>query len=341
MKFQRWMLGLILALTLVPALQAGESKTGKFTGLVFGDYYWIAANHRPDIEDLNGFWIRRIYFTYDKGLSQHLSMRFRLEMNSPGNFTGGNMTPFVKDAYITWKSGRTAILGGISPSPTFSLIEKIWGYRPVEKTADDLQKFGSSREFGLAVKGSLTPDNKVKYHFMFGNGNGTKSDTNKGKKVMLALSVYPTEHVVFEAYGDFNDLPGSNDIYTLQGFLAFKSEAGRVGIQYTYQKRKNEDPEAGDKELNLGSVFGVARVSPQVHVFGRVDRMFDPNPRGPDISYLPFARAKNTLIIGGFDVEVEKALHLMPNVEWILYDDVNGVSIDSDVVPRLSFFLNF
>ncbi|RMG61699.1 MAG: hypothetical protein D6715_13095 [Calditrichaeota bacterium] len=341
MKSLRWILILLFLLSTVLSLWAGESNAGKISGLVFGDYYWIAANHRSDIEDLNGFWVRRIYFTYDKGLSEHLSMRVRFEMNSPGDFSSGNMTPFVKDAYVKWKSGLTEIVGGISPSPTFDLIEHIWGYRAVEKTPVDLQKLGPSREFGIAVKGALSADKKVKYHLMLGNGSGSKSDSNKGKKGMLALSFFPTENVVIQAYGDYNDLPGSNDIYTLQGFAAFRSEAGRIGVQYTYQKRQIDDPEADDLDLNLGSVFAVAKVAPQVNVFARVDRMFDPNPNGPKISYLPFAEAKSTFVVGGLDVAVEKKLHLMPNVEWITYDDVNGVSIDSDVVPRLTFFLKY
>jgi hypothetical protein len=51
---------------------------------VYGDYYYVAANHRDELDGQNGFWLRRVYFTYDHTLSKAFSLRFRLELNSKG-----------------------------------------------------------------------------------------------------------------------------------------------------------------------------------------------------------------------------------------------------------------
>src|SRR4030065_2560618 len=79
--------------------QDGNVSNGKFSGLTFGDYYYVVKNHNSSIKDQHGFWFRRIYFTYDYTVDQDWSARFRLEMNNEGDFKSNTtMSPFVKDA---------------------------------------------------------------------------------------------------------------------------------------------------------------------------------------------------------------------------------------------------
>lgn len=328
-----------LLLLLSAALCAGEEKdNGKISGLVFGDAYWVAANHDPGIQDQNGFWIRRIYFTYDRNLSQDFSMRFRLEANSAGDFTTkATLEPKVKDAYLKWKSGRHSLLAGISPSPTWNFVENAWGYRWVEKTPLDLYKFGSSRDFGLAAQGSLDAAKKVNYHLMIGNGNGESTESNKGKKFMGSLRAQLGDYVTLEGYGDFDDRPGRTDRYTGQGFLTFAGDSWRAGVLFAHQTRRTNA--GSDLQLQVGSVFAAARLGNKVWAIARVDRQFDPNPDAEGISYLPFASAaRSTLIIAGLDIAPVENVRLSPNVEIIAYDVAGGAAPDSDVMPRLTFF---
>src|SRR5262245_34437420 len=102
-----------------------EYPSGKFSGLMFGDYYWYFDYHQDQIsptdptsiEGQNGFWFRRIYFTYDYTYNEKLRMRFRLEANSNGQFSGGNLDPYVKDAYLRWNyTGQQQLTLGMQPS---------------------------------------------------------------------------------------------------------------------------------------------------------------------------------------------------------------------------------
>jgi hypothetical protein len=70
---------LTLTATAMPAF-AGE---GKFSALLFGDAYWMAANHDSTLEDMNGLWIRRFYLTYDQKFDDNWSARLRLEASRP------------------------------------------------------------------------------------------------------------------------------------------------------------------------------------------------------------------------------------------------------------------
>jgi len=88
-----------------PAQDTPKSDPGiKISGLGFGDFFWIAANHNEGLKDNNGFWFRRLYLTFDKAMTEQLDMRLRFEMNSTGNFTSDNrLEPFAKDAWARWK----------------------------------------------------------------------------------------------------------------------------------------------------------------------------------------------------------------------------------------------
>ncbi len=313
----------------------------KVSGLVFGDYYYEAQNHSESIEDANGFWFRRAYLTFDSRLSDSIDSRLRFEMNSPGDFvSSGKLTPFVKDAWIRMKyaGGQQAILG-ISPTPAFDYIEGFWGYRSLEKTILDLQKVESSRDFGLALKGGVGSAGALDYHAMFSNGGGEKSETNHGKKILFALGHQPSKGAVAQFFTDYEWRPEGNR-YTFQGFLGYKGSRGRVGLQYAHQTRELV---AKNYDLNLLSVFGVANMTEKVSLVGRYDRVFEPNPEGGSIDYLPFdPNAKSNMFLAALDFKAHRQFNIMPNVEIVKYDKTaDGTTPETDIVPRLTFFYTF
>ncbi|MFQ5641044.1 MAG: hypothetical protein ACE5IR_23955 [bacterium] len=332
----------MLSLGIIFLLVGSIFAQGKISGYMFGDYYYMAGNHNEDLEGANGFWMRRIYVTYDKGLSDAFSMRFRIEMNSAGNFSSkSKLTPVVKDAYLKWTNGNHSIYLGISGTPTWGVVEKFWGYRSVEKTALDLQKFGSSRDFGIAFKGALDAKKHVNYHLQLGNGSSNSSENNDGKKAALSLSGKTANGFIVEGYVDFEERPGETNRYTLQGFAGYDNKSFRVGVQFAHQNRQVAGMD--DMHMQIGSIFGAAKFSDKVWGFARVDRCFDPNPDGAKISYIPFdATTESTFLLAGLDFIPAKNVHLMPNVEAVLYDENgSGVSPDSDIIPRFTFYYKF
>lgn len=326
----------------LPVTVANAQSAGTLSGYMFGDYYYIANNHAPEIVDDNGFWLRRIYFTYDNSLNDNLSVRLRLQMSSPGYGTNdegkldqssGKLKPSVKDAYLSYEiSDNHQITLGIYGTPTWDVVEDVWGYRPVEKTVLDLQGMGSSRDFGVSLKGNLSSGGKLKYNLMLANGAGRGAETNRGKKVLFSLGVYPTDHVIIEAYGDYSDRSDDIDRYTGQGFIAYKADKFRIGAQYAHQVR-NVDTKA-DLDFDVLSVFSSADIGENVSVFGRVDRMFQ--PKSGVFGYIPFdPSSESTFIVFGLDYSPIENIKLIPNVEIVTYDKN---TLDTDVIPRLTFF---
>jgi hypothetical protein len=319
-----------------------EESGGKFSGYMFGDYYYYIDSHKPDIKDQRGIWFRRIYFTYDYKINNSFSTRLRLEMSNEFNFEEAKtMIPFVKDAWLKYKFSNQALIVGISPTPTFQILEKIWGYRSIEKTPLDLQRMASSRDFGLALKGKLDDKGMFKYHLMFSNGSSNKQEIDKGKSGLLSLAFFPVKEFVIEVYADYADHEGSTDWYTLQAFLGYKTKTIRAGLLYADQTRQNGT--AADTKLRVASLFIVGEVDPQFSLFGRVDRNFDLNAKGDKISFIPFdPTASNIFFVGGLDWHPVKDVKFMPNVEYVKYDENDdGVTPTNDIIGRVTFFWAF
>src|SRR5262245_1118405 len=165
-----------------PEPPKSEYPKWKLSGLMFGDYYYFSDQHDPKFDNQNGFWMRRIYFTYDHNWTEKFSTRFRLEANSNGLLAGGSsFNPFVKDAYLRWiYHSKQQIVLGIQPSTTFDAEEQFWGLRHIEKTPADLYKIDGSRDFGLTLTGPLG-DSGASYALQVGNESGQGSEADKFK----------------------------------------------------------------------------------------------------------------------------------------------------------------
>lgn len=320
------------------ANQVAAQPSGSLNGYLFGDFYWVAQSHRGELDGENGFWFRRIYFTYDQPLDDEFTTRFRLEMNSAGDFTSSTkITAFVKDAYLRWSLGRQRLIFGLSPTPTWDVVESVWGYRSVEKTPLDLQRFGGSRDLGVAFQGSVGKESRTNYHVMVGNGSDTAAETDRNKAFYASLGHRFSKALFVEIYGDWLDKPNGTSWTTWQVFGAYQGERGRVGLQFAQQARRHAI--RGADRLELASAFAVANLAEKVTGFARVDRMFDANPEGERIPYVPFSNeARSLFSVVGIDIAPTKKVHFMPNVEVIRYGDGDQLRPRTDVIPRLTLF---
>jgi hypothetical protein len=338
--YMQWKRAFVAALTLAATAMPAMAGEGKFSAMVFGDAYWMAANHDSTIEDMNGLWIRRFNLTWDQKFDDTWSGRMRLEATQPGDFsTSGTIPAFIKDAWLKWQGGGHSALIGIQPSPTMPLYEDTWGYRSVEKVPVELQGLGTTRDGGIALVGDFGENKTVGYHVMVGNGTHVNAETNTKKKGMASLRIHAGENLVLEAYGDYEDRIDSADRYLYFGFAGYQSEGTRAGLQYAQQTRlKNED--TAEYDLRILSGFFTKGLSEKTWILVRVDRNMDPNPGGESIQYMPFAdTAANTFFIAGVDFTVAEGVNFIPNVEATMYDDpeAGGEAPDADVMVRLTF----
>ena len=321
---------------------------GKISGLYFGDYYYIAAHNNEELKSRNGFWTRRVYLTYDQKLNETFSSRLRFEINSPDGLAAGasgKNIPYVKDAYlkISPKDSPHSIHLGRSMVPTYAVLAKLWGYRAVERSMPNLQKYGSTRDLGIAVKGKVPGVDKLSYHAMVGNGAGTGAETNKYKKGYLSATLRPSGGVIVHGYVDLEARgPGINRM-TYLGLLGYQMDEYRAGVQFSNQIR-GQGEGVEDVSIQGVSVFGTAAVKPdEIWVFGRFDKMLSVNPDAPKIKYAPMSGdAKSNTIIAGLDYRPAKNVHIIPNVLMSFYDSPDvGEKPGSDLMARVTLYYKF
>lgn len=336
------MIILILVSGLIVSYSGVGYSEGKFSGYMFGDYYYVISHNNKDLKNQNGFWFRRIYFTYDYKYTEQWQTRLRLEYNSPGDFkTKDSIKPYIKDAYLQWKKSNCNLFLGISPSPIWEYIEGFWGYRSVEKTPLDLYKMGDSRDFGIALLGTVGEKKIFRYHLQLGNGAGIKSETNRRKKIAGSFLFDTQKKVYIELYVDYEKLDVPTSIYTYQAFLGWKGEKGRFGAMYSHQVRKNVSPGA-DMNIDVASILAIAKANDKISLLFRLDRVADALPWGPTQSYIPLnSSSPFTLIIAGIDYSILKDIKLIPNIETVIYDETNGVKPDKDVYLKITCFYSW
>jgi hypothetical protein len=348
---KKWSMFLVIALA-IGLLPGTAQSEGSFKGYMFGEYYYVINHHNPDIESRHGFWFRRIYFTYNNGIAENIKMRLRIELNSPGDFTSGSsLTPVLKDACLSYKTGGQEVKFGIISTPTWGNIENFWGYRSLEKTPLDLQKMGSSRDFGIGFQGNFDGGKKVSYNVMFGNGASNKGETDAGKKFYGSLAFKPADGLIIEAYGDYESKKDDKTYYVYQGFVGYGDSWGRIGAMYARRHFKQEIAGTADvtNDYDILSVFAVVKASEKVDIIARYDRSFgdgfEQNYSGNKISYVPFADdpgAPFNLLIGAISLQAAKNVWLIPNVKYVFYGEPGvGAKPSEDVYANMTVFFKF
>lgn len=305
---------------------ADDEPKGKVSGYMFGDIYYQFSD--PDTSvNYNGFQLRRVYFTYDRDISETFSVRFRLEMNSAG---GELLTPYIKNAYLAWKNliPSSTIYFGAQGTPTWGVAEKVWGYRAIAKTIMDFRKVGSSSDLGIGIKGKLTESGSLGYHALIANGEGKKGESNEYKKIYVSIPIVVMDNIHIVPIADYEG--GADDMtkQTMALFVGMTGKTVKAGVE-VFQKTHAKVNNGDDLIENGISVFGSVKVTESVKGFARLD-IYDPNTDMDDdgLNY----------IIAGIDYEAEKGVNIMPNIRVESYE-LSGK--DSSITGLLTFFYKF
>lgn len=339
-----------------------EFPSGKFSGLMFGDYYWYYRWHQDEISSSNpntvqgqqGLWFRRLYLTYDWSYNERLTTRLRLEANSDGQFEGGNLEPYVKDAYLKWTyRGRQQLTLGLQPSLTFDWLEGFWGLRHVEKTPADLYRIDSSRDFGVTAAGPVAVDG-LQYAVQFGNDSGTGSEVDANKAVRIEGRYERKSGIALEGFYGYSSRPAGENRHTAQGFAGFRRDPVRLGAQFLWQERQSGQAGAADQTIAVQSGFFIWDIRPvKADAFVRIDHVSGdrggtetglPGADGIDYWLLSSEAPFTTWIVGG-EWFLHPSVRIGPNLELVSYaHDPNPISFpgrDRDAILRLTFYWSF
>lgn len=357
-------LGLVMFSSFAPGQDnSGESK-GKFSGLMFGDYFYNVARDTAlsslkntalgGAKDFQAFQFRRIYFTYDYTMSERFSTRFRLEADQVSNTSAGTIGVAVKDASVRWKDvfEGSDLYFGIMPTPEIDLMEGAWGYRSVEKVLTDLRGLESSRDLGIALKGKIDGEGMFNYTALIGNGNSNKPAVSKYKRYYLDFQIKPDKSFMINVSGDYKSqapVPDptdpqatvANGVFTGAAFVGYRQpESFNIGAEAIIQSLQHgylESPGTALQNKNtLGfMVFGSVNLQSDLSLLGRYD-YYDPNTNGNSKGDL------RSYFIGGLSWTPDKMVSIIPNVQVETYESLpNGTTFDPAVTGRVTVYYLF
>ena len=332
---------------------SAQVNTPKFSGLIFGDYFYNASTRNSSNKDLNGFQFRRVYITTDYILSDNFVSRFRLDANELNDSPteGGKIGVIVKDAWLKWKNifNGSDFVFGISPTPAYDVSEAVWGHRYLEKTIMDFYDIVSSRDFGIDLKGKFDREGNIKYWIKIGNNSGNSVEVNKYKRFYGLLEFNPVPDVVVTLYGDYASYPQKLDTYDNQlknnsafvgaGFLSYKQKGSfTLGAEGFIKSRQNQYSPGESSALKSQNSFGISlwayvNFTKTVQLVGRFDT-FDPNT---DVN-----KDGRNFILAGLQFNPIDKVSITPNVEITTYQASAPSGTDkNDITPRVTFFWEF
>lgn len=324
---------------------------GKFSGYMFGDYYYNLYSP-SNTASFQAFQLRRVYFTYDNDISEKFTSRFRLEADQSANASNGSIGVAVKDAYLKWKNiySGSDLLFGIQPTPAFDVSESVWGYRALEKTIMDLRGIVSSRDIGISLKGNFVEDGTASYWVMLANGNGNKPENDKYKRYYASIQIKPLPGLQATAHMDYKDQSNIADVYLGGKKVSNGQWTTSLFVGYTQNELFSIGAEGFLQSLSHGynngislatrpamgiSVFASYYILPELSAVGRYD-FYDPNTD---------SNAKGdvtNLIILGLSWKVDKNVAIQPNLWYESYEKpVNGSKPDPLMTARITFFYTF
>lgn len=249
-------------------IQAQEKNSkGKAIIQVFGNFHTGFGHDNDD----RGFELDRSYLGYQYNLGKGLEIKGVMDVGQSDDVNDYHRIAYIKNAQISWKTGKLTLNGGLISTTQFNMQEKFWGYRYIMKSFQDLYKFGNSADLGISASYQLA--NWITADVLIANGEGYKKIQKKdGLLYGLGATLTPVKGWFFRVYYGLNEGTGDGmeNKQNLATFIGYKRNNFSIGAEYNlYQNDGNKK----DADLYGFSIYGSARLNTTTDVYLRYDNL--------------------------------------------------------------------
>ncbi len=338
---------LFLALMMFAGFANAQSKGPTFSGLFFGDYYYVLNHDNSNTtnptstygvagqlqKSMGAFDYRRIYLTTAYDIAPDFTAQFRFESDpSASNLGNGKLSTMIKDAFINWKNVTEGgnIIIGLQGTPQINMAEGIFGYRPIEKTIEDLHGISASRDLGVSFNQVFS--SQFKAGLLVGNNSGNSVPGNKYKAAYLYLQYNPVKEFTILLNGQYNTGAAGLNNRVGDVIVNYANSSFSLGGQYFVN---GVSTGAGTVQKSGFSLNGWVALMDKLRLVGRFDNYV---PTDASTKNSTYALATQSLIMGALDWNVEKNVHFMPNIESVSFGNSNSTA---DLLARVTFYISF
>ena len=301
MKKKICILTAILAYTCVnlPAQTSTTEPKGKAIIQVFGNFHSGFGGENND----RGFELDRSYLGYQYDLGKNLQIKAVMDIGQSDDVNDYHRIAYIKNAQISWKTGKWTLTGGLISTIQFNMQDKFWGYRYIMKSFQDQYKFGNSADLGISATYKLND------HFsadaIIVNGEGYKKvQKSDGLMYGLGATFTPAKGLSMRVYYDMNESADETkeNKQNLATFIGYKNDSFSIGAEYNLYK--NDGNVKGQDMLGF-SIYGSASLKKDIELYARFDNLSSKNN---------WNEAKEeSAIITGLQFKLGKYVKIAPN----------------------------
>jgi hypothetical protein len=224
-----------------------------------------------------GFDIKRFYVGIDHKFNDVFSANVTTDFQYSSAISSTEI--YIKKAYLQAKiSDALVVRFGSTDLPWIPYAEDLYGYRYVENTLIDRDKFGTSADWGVHAAGAFG-DSGLSYAVAVVNGAGYKAPLrSKGMDIEGRLS-YKVSDFNF-AVGGYTgklgkDIEGGVPVYhtanRFDAIAAYTTKTTRLGVEYFSAEDWNQVTAAASDKSDGYSLVGSYKWDEKWSVFGRYD----------------------------------------------------------------------
>jgi len=256
-----------LFITILTQAQGKEFPKGKVFGTVYFDVYTEINKGESE----SAMEIRRAYFGYKYSYNENFQAYLKLDIGSPNDLSSSSLIrryAYFKNAGLKYHKDNFTLNIGITDVLMYTVQEKYWGHRYINKSFMDRFKFGPKADIGLNANYKL--NDFISLDFGFYNGEGYKNLQNDNSyRGGLGISIFPIKNLIIRTYGDYTQKTFSR--YTGAIFMGYKyKNKGVFGAEYNYQANYKFH---SNENLFGYSVFGSWNLNNKWQYFARFDQI--------------------------------------------------------------------
>lgn len=303
-------------LLLISCLATMAIAQGKIGGVTYFDF--------SSSDDSTAFNFSRQYFNYGIDVSEDVQFNVVFDVGRTKNeklyiwyvengdsskiTEDSRLVVFLKKAQVDYSCSLGKSSLGLIGTNTYSVQEKNWGYRFIEKSAIDKNGFSSTADLGIGFSRNLMDQLNLSIQIV--NGEGFKSaQSDKYHKIALNTT-YGERNLIkndgFNAGLVYTTEQTDGDPTTMTSlFGGFAGMGLRLGGEFDLLNK-------GNSEGQLISVSANYNILEKIAVFGRYD-IFDEDTSVPN--------NEQKDLIAGIVLNCGSGLSVAPNLRMTTYED--------------------
>ena len=244
-----------------------EISKGKAIIQVFSNFHTGFGHDN----DNRGFELDRSYLGYQYDLGKGIQIKGVMDVGQSDDVNDYHRIAYIKNAQISWKTGKLTLNGGMISTTQFNMQEKFWGYRYIMKSFQDQYKFGSSADLGISATYQFT--DWLSADAIIVNGEGYKKvQKNDGLMYGLGATLNPLKGLSLRIYYGLNEGADKTmeDKQNLATFIGYKSNIISLGAEYNFYKNDGYLKRA---DLYGISIYGSTKLNKNTEFYARYDNL--------------------------------------------------------------------